>query len=425
VIKKNLLNIIIFLIILFFTLVLFFIFYRSEIYSGFSRFDYYKKYYFITLFFIFCFTISYFFSEKIKIISFIILFIISSTVYSFEIYLHYIGKPKYDTYKEYKKRLETNTKWAVQFPPSHIIDYYTTLFSEKNFLPLSGISNVKTLHCNENDYWATYESDRYGFNNQDKIWDSKIDIALIGDSYTAGACVNSEDNISGNLQKFDLNVLNLGYGGNGPLIQLASIIEYIPLVETEKILWMYSSNDLDDLNKEKKNSTLTSYLKKKESLNLHKKQEVIDKVYLNYLKNYKKQSNFISIIKLERFRKKLNLIFKPKEKINIDLDYGDLINQDLKKILLTAKRISENNNQDFYFVYVPGRESFYSNSISYKKVNRLKPKIITMVESLNIRIIDLEELLKDEIPSEMFPKKGHYNSKGYQLIAEKLFENLQ
>ena len=51
---------------------------------------------------------------------------------------------------------------------------------------------------------------------------------------------------------------------------------------------------LDDLNKEKKNSTLTSYLKKKESLNLHKKQEVIDKVYLNYLKNYKKQSNFIS-----------------------------------------------------------------------------------------------------------------------------------
>ena len=142
------------------------------------------------------------------------------------------------------------------------------------------------------------------------------------------------------------------------------------------------------------------------------------------MKNYKKQSNFISITKLERFRKKLNLTFKPKEKINIDLDYGDLINQDLKKILLTAKTISENNNQDFYFVYVPGRESFYSNSISYKKVNKLKPKIITMVESLNIRIIDLEELLKDEIPSEMFPKKGHYKSKGYQLIAKKLFENL-
>ena len=101
-----------------------------------------------------------------------ILFIVSSTVYCFEVFLYYTGKPNYDTYKEYKKRLITNTKWAVQFPPKHAIKYYAKLFSDKNYLPLGGISKINTLHCNENDYWATYESDRYGLNNQDKIWDT-------------------------------------------------------------------------------------------------------------------------------------------------------------------------------------------------------------------------------------------------------------
>ena len=40
-------------------------------------------------------------------------------------------------------------------------------------------------------------------------------------------------------------------------------------------------------------------------------------------------------------------------------------------------------------------------------------------------IIDLEEYLKNEKHSEMFPKRGHYNSKGYQLLAEGIFNNIK
>ena len=39
--------------------------------------------------------------------------------------------------------------------------------------PLSGISNIETVYCNENGYFAYYQSDRYGFRNQDNLWDSK------------------------------------------------------------------------------------------------------------------------------------------------------------------------------------------------------------------------------------------------------------
>jgi lysophospholipase L1-like esterase len=107
--------------------------------------------------------------------------------------------------------------------------------------------------------------------------------------------------------------------------------------------------------------------------------------------------------------------------------YNILINDDLKNILSIANDIVKKNNQEFYFVYLPGKENFYPKKYAdtYKKVNYLKPKILAMVKDLNINIIDMEQYLKDEIPSEMFPEKGHYNARGYQLIAEKLFESLQ
>ena len=67
---------------------------------------------------------------------------------------------------------------------------------ENNILPLSGVSNIKTITCNENGYYAIYDSDRYGFNNPDGEWDKKnIEYFLIGDSFTDGACVNEPNDI--------------------------------------------------------------------------------------------------------------------------------------------------------------------------------------------------------------------------------------
>ena len=42
---------------------------------------------------------------------------------------------------------------------------------EIELFPLSGISNSKTIHCNESGYYSIYKSDRYGFNNPDYDWD--------------------------------------------------------------------------------------------------------------------------------------------------------------------------------------------------------------------------------------------------------------
>ena len=65
----------------------------------------------------------------------------------------------------------------------------------------------------------------------------KIEYLLVGDSFTQGACVNETDTISGNLRKMinSGGVLNLGYGGNGPLTEYATLREYLHLKKTKRV----------------------------------------------------------------------------------------------------------------------------------------------------------------------------------------------
>ena len=93
--------------------------------------------------------------------------------------------------------------------------------------PLGGISNTTTVFCNENGFWPIYESDEHGFNNPKGLYTkNQVDIVLIGDSFSHGACVHSHQIISAVLREFGYEAVNVGMGGNGPLIELATLKEY-------------------------------------------------------------------------------------------------------------------------------------------------------------------------------------------------------
>ena len=147
--------------------------------------------------------------------------------------------------------------------------------------------------CNEKIFYSIFKSDRFGFNNNDNIWEQdEIEYVLFGDSYVMGSCVDSEYNISSNLENFSKKeILNLGYAGAGPLIYLATMREYLPEVKINKIIFFwFEYNDPKDLSKELKNSILVKYLENSNfSQNLKSKQHKID-LMLNDIINqeYKK-----------------------------------------------------------------------------------------------------------------------------------------
>jgi len=184
--------------------------------------------------------------------------------------------------KEYKELKKDDKKISITVTPRK--------FLKENYpvLPFSGISNSKTIGCNENGYYSIYQSDRYGFNNPDKEWDSKeIEFLLVGDSFVYGDCVDRPNDITSVLRSLsNKSALNLGNRGNGPLVEYAILREYLNS-NVKKILWIYyEGNDPDDLKNELQSKILNRYLKDHSfTQNLILRQNEINQIINKVIKN--------------------------------------------------------------------------------------------------------------------------------------------
>ena len=116
-------------------------------------------------------------------------------------------------------------------------------------LPLGSISDRVTVHCNELGEYTIYKSDDHGFNNPKGHWALKpIDVALLGDSFTLGACVPTGKSFAALVADAYPATLNLAADSNGPLLELATLREYLEDVRPRIVVWVYyEGNDLDDL----------------------------------------------------------------------------------------------------------------------------------------------------------------------------------
>mgnify|MGYP002039542651 CR=1 FL=1 len=118
-------------------------------------------------------------------------------------------------------------------------------------------------------------------------------IIIIGDSFTEGKSVHSNETISAVLRQPDLNVINVGKGGNGPMLELAALKEYAEFLKPKIVLWLYYVNDLNELSGEMESSLLRKYLDENDySQNLIYRQEEIDDVLKNYVQvEWEKEKN--------------------------------------------------------------------------------------------------------------------------------------
>ena len=73
---------------------------------------------------------------------------------------------------------------------------------------------------------------------------------LLGDSFTEGYSVNSNENIEHFLSKNFQQVINMGKSGNGTLLEYATLIEYAKFYEPEYLIILYCQNDIINLRNE-------------------------------------------------------------------------------------------------------------------------------------------------------------------------------
>ena len=324
--------------------------------------------------------------------------------------------------------------------------------------PLSGIANMPTAGFNESGYRPVYNSDRFGFNNPDSIYQSPIDIALIGDSYTAGITVRADENIAAHLRSADYNVLNLGANANGPLIELGTLIEYAQPQQPPIVVWLfYEGNDLFDLGRERSHPMLIAYLNQdgsqagaqtgqaSYSQNLRDRQPTIDAQVqrkIEALAAEKKaeqaaedaqraernsiREQLTKRLTLTRIRTaiKAQLAPTPADKIYIDSDENLALFSD---VLARANRLVSSWDGELYFVYLPVYERFSANQLTRSKLEARREAVLGKVDALQIPYIDMAARFEQEDdPLELFPFGffGHYDADGYKIVGEEILQAL-
>jgi len=427
-------------------LLLIYTLYKSEIIWDGNNRNYYKTYYLISSILI-CFSIiTFFLNEKIKqylIISGVSLIL---SLYLFEGYLTFkeqLSKEQLSKEQLSKEQLyeeQTGKKWDQRNKLDVYKDLKMTsnntavsltiplkLFFNKNsnIMPLSAISNSKTIFCNENGYYSIYQSDRYGFNNPDNEWDKKeIEYLLVGDSFTHGACVNRPNDISSVLRNLSKKtVLNLGMAGNGPLLEYATLKEYMSN-SVKKIIWIYYQNDFYNLKNELKNEILPKYLNKNFTQNLKLNQYEVDILVKKLINEEIKKvkifnENIIFFLKLNKTRSLLNNHLPIDQQPNFKINKFLII--EFIKILNLTKDLIKQNNSELYFVYLPDYSHYKMN---YDNTDYILVKNI--VNELKIPFIDIhkEVFVKEQNPLKLFPFElpGHYNIDGYKKVAKTIYK---
>jgi hypothetical protein len=378
--------------------------------------------FFLSFFYVICISIifSLFTKKNFILINFISLFFFGLFIFElfFQISFSKIKNKDLLNYDQYINKIENENFYPIIYP-RYILE--NNLFNKANDLkvfPLSGISNQKTILCNENNFWSTYTSDNYGFNNSNTTWEKEIKIAVFGDSFSHGNCVLSENQWIKKLQKKIPGTLNLSMGGNGPLMILATIKEYYKFINPEIVIWQYFESHDTRIPLEKNNEVLKKYLyDEKFKQNLVNKQQNVDdyllKIYdkikiIDSQKPVVKKLNFKEIIKQIIFLQNFRTIFGI---LKIDFKQSEL---DLDFILSKASKYIGKNKK--FFFYIP---SYYSVVNKKSPSNVINKKVtLNIAKKNNFKIISADLALKNHKNSnELYPhKNAHFNKNGYNII---------
>ncbi len=417
-------------------------FYKSEIIWEGNKRNYYFTYYILSVTIILCSIITFFLNTKIKEYIIILFISLVVTLYAFEGYLtikdqfskerlyekksgkKWDNRKKLEIYEDLRKK---NHRTVVAVTPENFI------FTDQSIFPLSGISNSQTINCNENGYYSIYQSDRYGFNNPNTEWDKKeIEYMMVGDSFTVGACVNMPNDIGSKLRALSQKtVLNLGQIGSGPIIEYATLREYLK-TDVKKVLWIYyEGNDLWNFKNEKNNNILVNYLKNLNfTQNLKNKQKEIDNLAKKKISEikiaFKKEeknifNNSVIFLRLDKIRTLLNnSLPKNQQQYFLNQKLSNFEINEIKEVFKLSKDLVEKNNSELYFVYLPQYSRY---KINYDNKNYKLVKNI--INELQIPFIDIhKEVFENEKnPLKLFPfeKSGHYNIEGYRKVSETIF----
>jgi hypothetical protein len=322
------------------------------------------------------------------------------------------------------------------------------LVEDDPVVPLSGVAHAITVVCNESGTYLTYRSDRFGFNNADQVWAmDRPDLLLVGDSFTEGACVPLQNSLASMIRARYPRTVNIGYGSNGPLTELAGLKEYGAALRPKHVLWFfYGFNDLPfDLSKELHSDIMTTYLDDPafrqdlwvrsgdiEGAMRSRADITLERLARLGLKGPGPSvvDRVIDVLTLKELRSRLGFrLDRPRKDVALNRWEAQPEWDVFGGIIAEANETVDGWGGTLHLVYLPGRDSFAKG---------IKPpyheELLELAMSLDIPLIDVYPAFATAPdPVSLFPPKVpgspwwldlHYDEAGHRLAGETVLASL-
>ncbi|NKB20524.1 MAG: hypothetical protein GKS01_08495 [Alphaproteobacteria bacterium] len=369
--------------------------------------------------------------------------------YMAEIYLWYLGSKSMEAVAQksghkYDARSKTDVvaalrkagkKASLYVPPETLFrpqgkDLGSALKGKdgKALLSLGGVSATLNVVCNEGGAFFRYPSDRYGFNNPDKAWDSATaDMVTLGDSFTLGNCVPPGKSMVDLLRPKTGTLINLGGGGNGPLFMLAGLREYGARFKPKTVLWFFYNNDIENLRNERRNPILRRYLANDTfSQSLSDRQREIDKALSKLVALFSEKTNWreSTLFRILRLQTLRHRVVPPKPARG--QSGGDLI-AEYGKVLTKARTMAAGWDGKVVFVYLPYPPRYFApDALAVKAASARKQQMLALAKKAEVSTIDLEPAFDAYAkPGDLaYAANTHYSEAGYRLAAETIAKAL-
>ena len=306
-------------------------------------------------------------------------------------------------------------------------------------LPLGGQSRIDTLLCNESGEYVAYHSDEHGFRNPPGIWNGRrLDIAVVGQSFAQGYCVPDGKSFVDLLRAEYPRTLNLGVSGDGPLLQLATIREYLPRNAPRRVLWVFQEGlDLFELRDEMRLPLAMRYLQPGFTQHLLTRQREIDNALRQFatateasehsargvVQTTSVADQWLGILKLWHLRSRLNDAFAVENARAVAwLKQSNY--QPFTDILRQARDITNASGGRLYFVYLPSWSRYRHHAHA---VDLERNTVLRVVEDLGIPYIDVHlafQAYSDPLSLFPFRRFGHYNEDGNKVVAAEILKVL-
>ncbi|WP_265518341.1 GDSL-type esterase/lipase family protein [Nitratireductor luteus] len=286
---------------------------------------------------------------------------------------------------------------------------------------LSGFPRSTTLLCSPPGQVITYKADRYGFNNPDSVYGASVDLMLLGDSFVEGFCLRPGVDLASRLRQHVPNTVSMGIRGNGPLIELATLGRYGPILKPNHVVMaFFEGNDWENLQRSLNQPWLRIALQPDARFGtpssavqtVHKARSVMDEIN-------KEEVTMTDLVARRSFLR--NFAALQMTGTSLGLLYPKVSGEipEFQQTLRRAKKLTESWGGCFYLLYIPRVDRFVGLFPSDPGFSHLEDLVRQAAAAENVHVIHLKTAFRRHPePARLYAPDAHFSQEGAVLAAD-------